>query len=676
MLSRRVCDACHARKVRCDRNDPCGNCIDQSTSCTRSRGMKRLPKRDLRSRHQSVEDAVQQQPLPAPRSVEEQTAAPMQPSELPVPALNALSPRLGGDEFLADMLEEHPFMLLGQLDMSMNLNLNMTMNMAFELHSWMSIVPLTDTQMINRRQLEDSQDLTWNGRQALESALSSASRTLGSMEQGRENMEEIAVAEEGPRSIPAIEFLCWMLNDIGSDKFGAFISDYFRHIGKDTLKHMGLSILFNTASPSDTILYTVCVNSVAFKFLNGTLGAEGDDDDELVQRLRHSAMLYRETAKAALKKISLISKPSFTLLQAMLCGIFLHQGSGDTNTCRELAKTACRICLDIGLHPESMNLQQATEEEWYCFMWCYTLDRNYAWKFGGRRILTIDAEPDAIINYPQPGAHIVASKLILLYLDLAKIQDAMIPYLNDPTKATRDNAFHPNSGIGTLLLHKMETVLSNIEQIKPPTHTWKGLDRTSELASLDFAFHSILTNLLHLRQITLAQSPVDTYLDSARRGLKALLTLCASGDRQKTVAYLHWTLLYYPLTPSIALFINTIATSHSGDFAILTAVSDCLAQSGSLSPPVAAMQRLLQEFVALCRVFFGNNTQTTGGGSIQDLLPLSGPESIPVPTGRMDDALSNIGGEDGQAGGETIDVAAFSSMFGDYLGRDEVGFPM
>ncbi|KAL4873125.1 hypothetical protein BDV12DRAFT_160420 [Aspergillus spectabilis] len=504
MLGRRVCDSCHSRKVRCDRDDPCGNCLDQNTSCTRSRGMRRLPKRDLsqiqrrdrENRHPSVEDVVQQQPLPTPCSVEEQTQSQTQTTELP--NLHGL-PQIGGDELLVDMLEEHPFMLLGHLDMNMNMNINMTMNMGFELHSWMAIVPLTNTQMINRQQLEHSQDLTWNGRQALESALSSASRILGSMEQGTE-MAETAVAEE-ERSIPSLEFLCWMLNDIGSDKFGPFISDYFRHIDKDTLKHMGLAILFNNASPSNKILYTVCVNSVAFKFLNATLGMEGNDDDEheLTQRLRHSALLYRETAKAALKNIALISKPSFSLLQAILCGIFLHQGSGDTNTCRELAKTACRICMDIGLHPGATDLQQVTEEEWYCFMWCYTLDRNYAWKFGGPRILTIDADPDTIINSSSPGSNIAASKLMLLYLDLAKIQDTMIPFLNDPAKAARDGAFNPVNGIATLLLRKMEIVRHDIDQIKPSTQTWKwkGLDRTSELASLDFAFHSILTNLPH-----------------------------------------------------------------------------------------------------------------------------------------------------------------------------------
>jgi hypothetical protein len=248
--------------------------------------------------------------------------------------------------------------------------------------------------------------------------------------------------------------------DIGSDKFGSFISDYFRHVSKDDLKHMGLSLISNTATPLESTLYTVCVNSLAFKFLNATL-ATGQDDDELAQNLRHNALLYRETAKAALKKIPLLIKPSLALLQALLCGIFLHQGSGDTNTCRELAKTACRVCIDINLYPSSFDLKAVTEAEYYCFMWCYKLDRNYAWKFGGPQILNID--PNILIS--PSTLNITASELILVNLELAKVQDGMIPFLNDPAKAERDNAFQPAHGVGTLFLQKMEAIRYDINQV-------------------------------------------------------------------------------------------------------------------------------------------------------------------------------------------------------------------
>jgi hypothetical protein len=63
---------------------------------------------------------------------------------------------------------------------------------------------------------------------------------------------------------------------------------------------------------------------------------------------------------------------------------------------------------------------------------------------------------------------------------------------------------------------------------------------------------------------------------------------------------------------------NAIATGHEGDVEILRAVSNSLAQSGALSAPIAAMRRLLVEFVRLCRgvAVFGDNSGfgVVGGG--------------------------------------------------------------
>lgn len=115
------------------------------------------------------------------------------------------------------------------------------------------------------------------------------------------------------------DMLIGILLDIESDRFGLFIRDFFRHIGKETLKHMGLSILFGTATSSEALLYTVCVNSVAYKFLSTIVTTESDDI--MARKLCQNALLYRETAKRALKTIPLFTKQSLPLLQAVLCGV-------------------------------------------------------------------------------------------------------------------------------------------------------------------------------------------------------------------------------------------------------------------------------------------------------------------------------------------------------------------
>lgn len=103
------------------------------------------------------------------------------------------------DGFLVDILGDG--MLLEHLDMN------------YGPPSWMSFVPLTDDQMANQHQVEHSQGLAWNRRQALQSALSVASQLLGGMEECTEMARETAISEE-QRNIPSFEFLYWMLNGI------------------------------------------------------------------------------------------------------------------------------------------------------------------------------------------------------------------------------------------------------------------------------------------------------------------------------------------------------------------------------------------------------------------------------------------------------------------------------
>jgi hypothetical protein len=55
-----------------------------------------------------------------------------------------------------------------------------------------------------------------------------------------------------------------------------------------------------------------------------------------------------------------------------------------------------------------------------------------------------------------------------------------------------------------------------------------------------------MTTILHLVQLTPGQtlSAKDLYLDSARQELLALVSICLSSDKQSTVAFIHWLVLF------------------------------------------------------------------------------------------------------------------------------------
>lgn len=112
------------------------------------------------------------------------------------------------------------------------------------------------------------------------------------------------------------------------------------------------------------------------------------------------------------------------------------------------------------------------------------------------------------------------------------------------------------------------------------------------------------------------------------------------------------SLLYYPITACIALFCNTLATSHSGDLATLTTVSHSLAQTEPLSPGIAAMQTLLRTFVSLSECFVldlgsdGSNPNAiiSGDGHGHEIVPVSLPsvlDSTAITTLGVQDELAS-----------------------------------
>lgn len=188
------------------------------------------------------------------------------------------------------------------------------------------------------------------------------------------------------------------------------------------------------------------------------------------------------------------------------------------------------------------------------------LDRNYAWKLGRSRCF-LDVDPETIAHYSLSNGPPV-SELLLVYMHLAQVQDGLIPFLRD------SHTHPPRTGVGVVpsfdsarerLFRQMEDIRRRIDQVsehhsvdKPMlirtvkiasvSHEWKGLDASSEISALDFAYHSIMTAIFHFTQITPGWilDAGELYLQSARQGLSALVSMCLSSDKQGTVAFLHW----------------------------------------------------------------------------------------------------------------------------------------
>lgn len=170
------------------------------TACTRTRGMKRLPKREAGQRRTREISSPRNGALVAQSSIagrrSRQVSAELSSERF---MFNDLSPHMHHD--VLNMLDDRYSAFLRRTDMD------------HELPGWMSLVPLTDSQMIKPPQSGQSMDIIRDRHQTLEFALFIASQLLGGNNQCTGMLFEETINED-LRKFPSIELLYWMLNGV------------------------------------------------------------------------------------------------------------------------------------------------------------------------------------------------------------------------------------------------------------------------------------------------------------------------------------------------------------------------------------------------------------------------------------------------------------------------------
>ncbi|KXG50367.1 Transcription factor [Penicillium griseofulvum] len=443
---------------------------------------------------------------------------------------------------------------------------------------------LHDAHATIQYNLDNLKWLTINRRQILESGLGRASQLADSFADPIHISSDITVNVE-QMNPPSLELLAWMLKvDIKEARLGPFVSDYFRHISEATLEKMGLSLIHGTGSPHDLIISTVCVNAMVSKFLTAISNAR--IDSELIYELTHTVVQFQLAAKLALQSISLLTTPSLGLLQALLSGIFLHQGSGDITTCWDLTKAACKVCISLGLDTIVKIGGALSEEQYYCLAWCYILDKNFSFKMGTSKSL-LDIELPHITSGMSSHQH-RTSDLFGIYTSLARVQATLLPYLRGRSLALAGGGLLYSHGMGEHLLVNMQQIQERIEHISCPYPAWNGLDTQSEISALQFAYHSIMTTIFNIFEDV--ENPAI--------------------DIRKQVALLHWTLLVYPITAYFVLFCNVVATSDTDDFKLMKTIVDCLNQIDTTSRPIFQVRTIFHHFLSLAGEIFDDESNS------------------------------------------------------------------
>lgn len=252
---------------------------------------------------------------------------------------------------------------------------------------------------------------------------------------------------------------------------------------------MGLALINRDADAETLLLSSICVNSIAFKFINTILSV--DQPQGMQEELQKSASKHLESVKLGITRLQLLTASSLLLLQSLLCSVspcpsrlmhlgishtrtwltipnqaFIAQGTGDSTSCWTFISAACKICEDLGLESKvkgnKSEQDEDKEELYYCFAWCHTLDKNYSMMLGRSRCLLEHDGLDAVFasEYSRSMSHLLSTYLLFVPVQaifIAELHPARI--LNNRSLLARVEL------VVTDLLRRMDIIRGRIAEV-------------------------------------------------------------------------------------------------------------------------------------------------------------------------------------------------------------------
>ncbi|KAH8634716.1 hypothetical protein IG631_10116 [Alternaria alternata] len=212
---------------------------------------------------------------------------------------------------------------------------------------------------------------------------------------------------------------------------------------------MGHALIYKTVDPETLLLYSICVNSAAFKFINTVLGEDSMGEVGAVTSVQ-------------CKRLSPVIAKLAKRLQA-----FIAQGAGELTHCWTFITAACRMCEDLCLEAQVKACRTETDDDmeiYYCYTWCHILDKNYSMMQGKSRFLLEYDGLDAALSSPFNKD---MSSLLSTYLHFVPIQAIYMSELHPDRISNKKSLLSRVEIVVKDLLERLEQ-LDGLADLSPP----------------------------------------------------------------------------------------------------------------------------------------------------------------------------------------------------------------
>ncbi|KAH7141811.1 hypothetical protein EDB81DRAFT_899110, partial [Dactylonectria macrodidyma] len=293
------------------------------------------------------------------------------------------------------------------------------------------------------------------------------------------------------------------------------------------------------------------------------------------------------------------------------------QTQGDLALQWKLSSTAARHCLALGYHREHVVAALPPDEASQVrrlFWHVYFSDKSLVLSLGRASTIQdmdVDVEPYAISDDPgrQPW-----DQTLFIFIEFAKIQAQVYQTLYSPASRKRS-------------IEERRVIVDTLEKRLADWHeSWQQLDSSqayqktvfdNTFGPADVTYYSTLT--LVYRAVDLSGLPNTIAMPcfaAAKKGLQAHATVHAQYtllDRESMAHFAVWVHVYSSLTPFVVTFLHCIANSDHDDFSLLKSSLDIMEQTSNLVDSCKRPYDFCKSLYCFAEAYISTCSETGGG---------------------------------------------------------------
>ncbi|ORY67589.1 fungal-specific transcription factor domain-containing protein [Pseudomassariella vexata] len=611
--TRRACDQCRLRKIRCDKESPCANCKSAKRSCS-SLGLGQKPKepgqRVLISRQYERKLDDMQERLAGIESLLRNLSVPSASFNPKVSGQSSHSSSHSGPQTGSSADKETP----SAFEDSVSTALDPEDVEPFEGGS-----SLTAHAAFASEFLENAvHDVTTfsGGSDRMEAALSSLramvqlqknARATGGDEDPKGNhkgnmigrgpgvklkdlpmppmdlvVEKLRLTKRRPGPMMLLVVTCFTDIDAFTDKCRR--------------------IYFSTDDHDIPISTFIVVNAALnYLFFENAITITANSPEKT--QLEQCCAMCQANVETALAQLPLLMPATLENIEALLMGASFAIDLSRPSLAWLLTSRATHMCRALGLHQESSvrnDSPRVRSDKALLFWSTYMLDKGLSLRLGRASILQdYDISLPSVLEKTHGSLTQPSSAILSLWIKHSEVQGNIYQRLYSPgalrqTDATRMKQVE-------ILVNDLKFLLS--ETLKLYDEAARQDDKESRmfvliLKSDQVSYFSSLA--LAYRAIPISPGAgtgsrafADECLDTARAAMRTHQeAMNMMSDPSLTVVYLHWTILYAPFIPFIVIFCHAIETSNADDLRCLELFVQSLQGSSHISPAIDKLHQL------------------------------------------------------------------------------------